>query len=302
MEKKIHVLQQKLGIDAIKLNEEMKLHTTFRTGGRADAFFTPRNEDELIDGLTYIQNEDIPYFILGNGSNLLVSDKGIEGVVIHLGKMMSEITVAGTTLTAQSGAMLSAVSAAALANGLAGLEFASGIPGTIGGAISMNAGAYGGEMKDTLLTVRVLTKDLKVVNLPAEALELAYRHSILQKQGYVLLSAMFSLQKGNAEEMKAYMNQLSEQRREKQPLQFPSAGSTFKRPEGYFAGKLVQDAGLKGKTIGGAQVSEKHAGFVINIGNATTTDVLDLIAFCQKEVKEKFDVQLETEVKYIGRK
>lgn len=302
MEKKIHVLQQKLGIDAIKLNEEMKLHTTFRTGGRADAFFTPRNEDELIDGLTYIQNEDIPYFILGNGSNLLVSDKGIEGVVIHLGKMMSEITVAGTTLTAQSGAMLSAVSAAALANGLAGLEFASGIPGTIGGAISMNAGAYGGEMKDTILTVRVLTKDLKVVNLPAEALELAYRHSILQKQGYVLLSAMFSLQKGNAEEMKAYMNQLSEQRREKQPLQFPSAGSTFKRPEGYFAGKLVQDAGLKGKTIGGAQVSEKHAGFVINIGNATTTDVLDLIAFCQKEVKEKFDVQLETEVKYIGRK
>ncbi len=301
MEEKIHILQKQLGTDAVTLNEEMKSHTTFRTGGMADAFFTPKNEEELIAGLSYIQKENIPYFVLGNGSNLLVSDQGIAGVVIHLGKLMSDISINETKLTAQCGAMLSAVSSAALANALTGLEFASGIPGTIGGAISMNAGAYGGEMKDTLVSVRVLTKDLQVVELTAEELELSYRHSILPERGYILLSATFVLGKGNPEEMKAYMNQLSEQRREKQPLQYPSAGSTFKRPEGYFAGKLVQDAGLKGKVIGGAQVSEKHAGFLINIGNATTADVLDLIAFCQQEVKKQFGVDLETEVKFIGR-
>lgn len=301
LEEKIRILQENLGTDVFKLNEDMKSHTTFRTGGLADAFFAPRNEKELIEGLADIQKQNIPYFVLGNGSNLLVSDLGVAGVVIYLGKNMSQVLVEGDILIAEAGAMLSSVSNMALKHGLAGLEFASGIPGTIGGAISMNAGAYGGEMKDTLLSVRVLTKDLVVIELPAEQLELSYRHSIVPEKEYILLSAKFSLPSGNVDEMKAYMNQLSEQRREKQPLQYPSAGSTFKRPAGYFAGKLVEDAGLKGKTIGGAQVSEKHAGFLINIGNATTTDILDLIAYCQKEVKQKFGVDLEPEVKFIGR-
>ncbi len=301
MEDTIQILQEKLGADVLKLKEEMKLHTTFRTGGFADAFFTPRNEAELVKGLQWIQELEIPYFVLGNGSNLLVSDLGIDGVVIYIGKNMSQISVENNVLTTQAGTMLSAVSGVALQNALTGLEFASGIPGTVGGAVSMNAGAYGGEIKDTLVSVRVLTKNLEVLELSADALDLSYRHSSLQKNEYILLSATFSLQNGNADEMKTYMNQLSEQRREKQPLQYPSAGSTFKRPEGYFAGKLVQDAGLKGKTIGGAQVSEKHAGFLINTGNATTTDILDLIAHCQKTVKEQFDVDLETEVKFIGR-
>ncbi len=302
LEQYIHVLQQQFDEEILKQNEPMRLHTTFRTGGLADLYFTPRNIVELQTGISLMQKESIPYFILGNGSNLLVSDKGIAGVVIHIGKNMSQISVEGNTIVAEAGAMLSAVSAAALSGGLTGLEFASGIPGTVGGAISMNAGAYGGEMKDTLVSVRVLTNDLNMVELPSSALELSYRHSILPEKGYILLSATFVLPEGDPEKIKAYMQELSTQRREKQPLQYPSAGSTFKRPEGYFAGKLVQDAGLKGKSIGGAQVSEKHAGFLINTGDATTTDILQLIAHCQKEVQAKFGVFLDTEVKFIGRK
>ena len=197
---------------------------------------------------------------------------------------------------------MSAVAAKAADAGLTGMEFASGIPGSIGGAVVMNAGAYGGEMKDVLVSVDVLTKDLEIKTIPAGELELGYRHSIVPKAGYIVLGAKMKLEKGKEAAIRGRMAELAEQRREKQPLQYPSAGSTFKRPAGYFAGKLVQDAGLKGKTIGGAQVSEKHSGFLINIGGATAQDILDLIAFCQKEVENQFGVALETEVKIVGEK
>ena len=220
--------------------------------------------------------------------------------MIQIYNRMAEIMIEGNTIHTKGGALLSAVAARAADKGLSGLEFASGIPGSIGGAVVMNAGAYGGEMKDVLASVDVLTQDLEIKTIPAAELNLGYRCSSIPEKGYIVLGATLQLKKGNVAEIRGRMAELAEQRRAKQPLQYPSAGSTFKRPEGYFAGKLVQDAGLKGKTIGGAQVSEKHSGFLINIGGATAQDILDLIAFCQKEVKDKFGVTLETEVKIVG--
>ena len=227
-------------------------------------------------------------------------DKGIRGAVVQLSGRMSALETDGTALYAEGGALLSAAAAKAAKAGLTGLEFASGIPGSIGGAVMMNAGAYGGEMKDVLESVDVLTRDLRRETLPVEQIGLSYRHSGLAERGDIVLGVRFRLGQGDPQAIQARMAELAEQRREKQPLQYPSAGSTFKRPEGYFAGKLIQDAGLKGKTIGGAQVSEKHAGFLINTGNATAGEMLELIAFCQRTVEEKFGVRLETEVRIVG--
>lgn len=300
MEKAICKLRDILGEDAVKLSEPMAAHTSFRMGGPADLFLTPGSAKELAEAIGILRQYGIPIFILGNGSNLLVRDKGVRGAVLQLSGRMSAIHTEGTALYAEGGALLAAVAAKAAEEALAGLEFASGIPGSVGGAVIMNAGAYGGEMKDVLESVDILTEDLRRETLPASLLELSYRHSILAERGDIVLGAKFRLEKGEPQAIRARMAELAEQRREKQPLQYPSAGSTFKRPEGYFAGKLIQDAGLKGRTIGGAQVSEKHAGFLINTGAATAGDMLELIACCQRTVQEKFGVWLETEVKIIG--
>lgn len=300
MEKAIEKLCGVLGSDAVRLEEPMKAHTSFRTGGPAELFLTPENAAQLAEAIRILRRHEIPVFILGNGSNLLVRDKGIRGAVVQLSGRMSALETDGTALYAEGGALLSAAAAKAAEAGLTGLEFASGIPGSIGGAVMMNAGAYGGEMKDVLESVDVLTRDLRRETLPVEQIGLSYRHSGLAERGDIVLGVRFRLGQGDPQAIQARMAELAEQRREKQPLQYPSAGSTFKRPEGYFAGKLIQDAGLKGKTIGGAQVSEKHAGFLINTGNATAGEMLELIAFCQRTVEEKFGVRLETEVRIVG--
>lgn len=279
MKKAIEELRGVLGSSAVRLEEPMKAHTSFRIGGLAELFLTPENAGQLAETIRILRQHEIPVFILGNGSNLLVRDKGIRGAVIQLSGRMSALETDGTALYAEGGALLSAAAAKAAEAGLTGLEFASGIPGSIGGAVIMNAGAYGGEMKDVLESVDVLTRDLRRETLPVEQLGLSYRHSSLAERGDIVLGARFRLEQGEPQAIQARMAELAEQRREKQPLQYPSAGSTFKRPEGYFAGKLIQDAGLKGKTIGGAQVSEKHAGFLINTGNATAGEMLELIAF-----------------------
>ena len=295
-----HRLLEAAGSDHVLRDEPMAVHTTFRIGGPADYFVEPADASALAKGIALCREVDVDYFVTGNGSNLLVRDKGIRGAVIQIYNRMAEITIEGNTIHTKGGALLSAVAARAADKGLTGLEFASGIPGSIGGAVVMNAGAYGGEMKDVLASVDVLTQDLEIKTIPAAELNLGYRYSSIPEKGYIVLGATLQLKKGNIAEIRGRMAELAEQRRAKQPLQYPSAGSTFKRPEGYFAGKLVQDAGLKGKTIGGAQVSDKLSGFLINMGGATAQDILDLIAFCQKEVKDKFGVTLETEVKIVG--
>lgn len=284
----------------IYIDELMKKHTTFRVGGKADYFVTPETSVEVEQIVALCRSLGMPYYILGNGSNLLVSDKGYRGVVIQIYKSMSQITIAGTCIMVQAGALLSKIGNAALDAGLTGFEFAAGIPGTMGGAVVMNAGAYGGEMKDILETVTVLTPEGDVLTLRNEELELGYRTSIVAKKGYIVLEATIRLEHGEKAEIKARMDELKVQRTTKQPLEYPSAGSTFKRPEGYFAGKLIQDAGLRGFQVGGAQVSEKHCGFVINKDNATADDVAELMRQVSEKVMEKFGVKLEPEVKRLG--
>lgn len=287
--------------DALILTEEpMKCHTTFRIGGPADIYVEP-DFPSIIPLIQYLKEQDVPFTMIGNGSNLLVSDKGIEGVVISLGKKSADITIDGDKMIVQAGAMLSTVANTAADNGLTGLEFASGIPGTIGGAVYMNAGAYGGEMKDVLESVLVLTEDFKQKMMTPEELELSYRHSSLMENGGYVLSAVIKLQPGNKSEIKAKIDDIRAQRTAKQPLNYPSAGSTFKRPEGYFAGKLIDDAGLRGYSVGGAQVSEKHCGFVINKDKATAADVLKLMNDVDDIVYEMFGVHLTPEVRIIGR-
>lgn len=300
MEHLIRELREVLGAASLKPNEPMREHTTFRVGGTADIFIRPESIKELCLSLEILHQHKTPVLVMGNGSNLLVRDKGIRGAVLQICHRAPKITVEGDILHAAGGALLSTVAAAAAEYALSGLEFASGIPGTVGGAVVMNAGAYGGEMRDVLLSVDVLTPSLEIKTVPTAELDLGYRHSNIPAKGYIVLGATLRLKAGDAAAIRSRMAELSAQRREKQPLQYPSAGSTFKRPTGYFAGKLLQDAGLKGKTVGGAQVSEKHAGFLINTGGATAQDILDLIALCQKEVKEKFGVTLEPEVKIVG--
>lgn len=289
-----------LGSDNVKQQEPMSRHTTFRIGGPADFYLCPHSTKEVQEIVEICKEEKLPYFVLGNGSNLLVSDKGYRGVVIQLWKNFSDITVKDCCIQAKAGALLSKVATEALEAGLTGMEFASGIPGTIGGAAFMNAGAYGGEMKDIIKSVKVLDTQGEVRVLPKEELKMGYRTSIVKEKGYTVLSVELELSKGNREEIRNTMEDLKERRTSKQPLEMPSAGSTFKRPEGYFAGKLIMDSGLRGFSVGGAQVSEKHCGFVVNKGGATAMDVLTLIREVQRRVKEQFGVDLETEVRFLG--
>ncbi|MCP1103642.1 UDP-N-acetylmuramate dehydrogenase [Aequitasia blattaphilus] len=289
-----------LSRENVLINEDMKNHTTFQVGGPADYYLCPTNIEDLKRVLSICKEENLPYYVLGNGSNLLVGDKGYRGVIIETHENLNKIQIEGTQIRAMAGAGLSKVANRALSEGLTGMEFASGIPGSIGGACVMNAGAYGGEMKDILCQVLVLTPEGEVVEIKKEDMELGYRTSLFAKKHLIVLEATLCLEKGNSEEIKERMDSLTEQRTTKQPLEYPSAGSTFKRPEGYFAGKLIQDAGLSGKRIGGAMVSEKHNGFVINAGGATTKDITDLMDFIIKTVKEKHGVILEPEVKRLG--
>ena len=291
---------REFGSDRVLLEEPMKRHTTFRIGGPAEVFVMPGNLEEVQRILEICRTEDLPYFILGNGSNLLVSDRGYRGVVIQLDRNFGEVKVEGTEIHASAGALLSTIAVAARRASLTGFEFAGGIPGTLGGAVVMNAGAYGGEMKDVLRKVMVMDQSGKVFEIPAEELQMGYRTSIIKTAGYIVLGAVLSLKEGNLEEIKMLTRKLSEQRTSKQPLEYPSAGSTFKRPEGYFAGKLIMDSGLRGYRVGGAQVSEKHCGFVINTGDATAEDVRSLMKHGTEIVYAKFGVTLEPEVKFLG--
>ena len=286
--------------DSILIDEPMSRHTTFRVGGPADFFVTPKAKEEVRDVIRICKEAGMPYYIIGNGSNLLVSDAGYRGVIVQIYKEMNEVKVEGDLVKAQAGALLSGIAAKALGAELSGFEFASGIPGTIGGACVMNAGAYGGEMKDVLESVTVLTGEGKIIELGRNELELGYRTSVIAKKGYIVLGAVLKLERGDGEKIKTYMDELKEKRVTKQPLEYPSAGSTFRRPEGYFAGKLIEDAGLRGFQVGGAQVSEKHCGFVINRDHATAADIMELMRQVQIRVKENSGVDLEPEVKRLG--
>ena len=283
----------------VRINEPMMKHTSFRAGGAARWFAVPETAEELKAVLAACRKADTPWYVIGNGSNLLVSDKGFPGVIISTDKF-DRLEVNGTEISVGAGVMLSKLANTAYKAGLTGLEFAAGIPGTVGGACVMNAGAYGSEMINVLKSVTVLTPEGTVEALPAESLELGYRTSVIPKKGYLVLEAVMSLTEGNMEESKALMDDLAFRRKDKQPLEFPSAGSTFKRPAGHFAGKLIEDCGLKGFTVGGAQVSEKHAGFVINKGGATASDIYNLCKEVEKRVKAEFGVSLEMEVKLLG--
>lgn len=293
-------LNNVIGKDSILIDEPMSRHTTFRVGGPADFFVTPKAKEEVRDVIRICKEAGMPYYIIGNGSNLLVSDAGYRGVIVQIYKEMNEVKVEGDLVKAQAGALLSGIAAKALGAELSGFEFASGIPGTIGGACAMNAGAYGGEMKDVLESVTVLTGEGKIIELGRNELELGYRTSVIAKKGYIVLGVALKLECGDGEKIKTYMDELKEKRVTKQPLEYPSAGSTFKRPEGYFAGKLIEDAGLRGFQVGGAQVSEKHCGFVINRDHATSADICNLMDQVSEIIFEKFGVRLEAEVKKIG--
>ncbi|MGX4601459.1 UDP-N-acetylmuramate dehydrogenase [Faecalimicrobium sp. JNUCC 81] len=284
----------------IKLDEPMKKHISFRVGGPADILVKPRTEEQLRGVFSLIKKENIPYLVIGNGSNLLIKDGGIRGIVIEISDNFNSFNIEGNKLTVQSGALLSIVGKAVLRAELKGFEFAAGIPGTIGGALAMNAGAYGGEMKDMVKSVRLMDTDGNIVEFSSEEMEFGYRRSILSKTDYVVLSAEIELEKGNYDEIKTKMADFTQRRVTKQPLSLPSAGSTFKRPEGYFAGKLIEDSGLRGLTLRGAQVSEKHCGFVVNLGNANAKDLLDLMYVVKSTVKTKFGIMLEEEVKILG--
>lgn len=286
--------------ELVRVDEPMKKHTSFKIGGPADLLLLPRGEADLVKILKICKDNEAPIFIMGNGSNLLVGDKGLRQVVIKIADNYNEVEIKGTTVVAQAGILLSTLAKKILRESLGGFEFASGIPGTLGGALAMNAGAYGGEMKDIVKGCRVLDQEGSILQLSGDELELGYRTSIIQKNNYIVLSVELELYQEDYNKIKERINELTVQRTTKQPLHLPSAGSVFKRPPGYFAGKLIQDCNLKGARIGGAQVSELHSGFIVNVGEATALDVLSLIKLIQKEVKSQFGVDLETEVKMIG--
>lgn len=297
----LEYLEQFIPKENIVLNESMNRHTTFRIGGDAAVFITVTKEEELIKLVSYLYKTEREFFVLGNGSNLLVGDRGYDGVVVHLGKEYSQISVSDNSMEIQAGALLSAVAKKAMEHGLSGLEFASGIPGTMGGAVVMNAGAYDGEMKQVVREVHVVDKQGEILVLDNDTMEFGYRTSILKNRPFVVSKVVLTLNKDEPENIKVRMEELSRKRREKQPVEYPSAGSTFKRPENYFAGKLIMDAGLRGFRIGGAQVSEKHCGFVINKGNAMAADVREVIAEIQERVKRQYGVELEPEVIFLGK-
>ncbi len=284
-----------------KALEPMSLHTSFKIGGNADLFVSPSNKAVLCEIIGFLKERDIPYFILGKGSNLLVSDKGIEGVVISL-LSLNDITVDGCIVKADAGASLATVCNVCLENSLKGLEFAYGIPGTVGGALYMNAGAYGGEMSQVVVSAEILKSDGNVETVMLQDMALGYRTSCFKDNGAVILSVSFKLEKGTDNEIKTLMQDYLLRRKTKQPLEYPSAGSTFKRPEGYFAGALIEKNGLKGKSVGNAEVSEKHAGFVINKGGATQSEVSALMKHIADVVKENDGVTLEPEVIFVGRR
>ena len=288
-----------LGEEKVKVDEPMKRHTTFRIGGPADYFLLPSSEEELSGILKICKNEELPYFILGNGSNLLVSDEGYRGVIIQLYRNYGDITVKGNEIHATAGALLSQIAAAAKNASLTGFEFAGGIPGTLGGAVVMNAGAYGGEMKDVVYSVSHITNSGDIGRIEAENLEFGYRTSVYRKNGCIITGAVFKLKKDDPEEIQNRMNDYMNRRSAKQPLEYPSAGSVFKRPEGAFAGALIEQCGLKGKTVGGAQVSEKHAGFIINKSKATANDVKQLVSEIQKTVEDETGYKLECELIFL---
>ncbi|MCR5797574.1 MAG: UDP-N-acetylmuramate dehydrogenase [Eubacterium sp.] len=281
-------------------NEELGKHSTFKIGGPAKYYAIPSGVDEVKEAIEYARNKNLPYLIIGKGSNILFHDRGYDGVVIEIGSKMQIIErIDDLNIRAEAGASLSALSNYAANASLAGLEFAAGIPGTVGGGVTMNAGAYGGEIVDCIQSATVLDKDGNVRVLQANELDLSYRSSIIQKEDYIVLDATFQLIPGDENDIRATMRDYNGRRRDKQPLEYASAGSTFKRPKDNFAGKLIEDAGLKGYSVGDAQVSEKHCGFVVNKGNATYSDVKAVIEHVQKVVKEQFDVELETEVKIV---
>ncbi len=286
--------------EQIHIKEPMSRHTTFRTGGPADWYVEPEQLNELKDILTACREENVPYYILGNGSNLLVGDGGYRGVMIALGPGFAEVGADGCRIRARAGALLAAPVKLALERGLTGLEFAAGIPGSVGGAVVMNAGAYGSEISRVLKSATLLTQEGEIRDLPASDLELGYRTSCVQGMNAIVLEAVFELEESDPVQIRARMDELTARRREKQPLQFASAGSTFKRPPGYFAGRLIEESGLKGFSIGGAQVSEKHSGFIINRHQATSADILQLCREVQRRVREKQGVELELEVRLVG--
>ena len=296
----LEILQKLVGTEQVWAQEPMKKHTTFRVGGCARYLVEPGDVQQLSAVVNACREQKVPYYVVGNGSNLLVSDAGYNGVIIHLFKNMSEIRTEGNHMILQAGALLARAARTACREGLSGLEFASGIPGTVGGALVMNAGAYGGEIKDIASVVTVLEKDGGIRKLTNDEMEFSYRHSCAIEREYLILEAEFLLQKADSDDIRRNMDELKEKRLLKQPLEYPSAGSTFKRPEGYFAGKLIMDAGLAGFCVGGAEVSKKHCGFVINKGGASAADILSVIRHVQKTVKERFGVELKPEVKLLG--
>ena len=299
-----HKLSEAAGADHILKDEPMSAHTTFRIGGPADYFVVPEDAASLGRGVALCRAEGVDYFITGNGSNLLVGDGGYRGVVFHICHTMNDVAYEekGTELLVEAGAgvMLSSLARQVSSKGYTGFEYATGIPGTLGGGVTMNAGAYGGEISDNLLWAELMDETGAVLRLERDRLKLSYRHSVMMEQPLVVLRAGFSFTKGDAMAITEKVAELSRSRKEKQPLEYPSAGSTFKRPEGYFAGKLIQDCGLKGFSVGDAMVSEKHSGFVINVGHATAADVMTLIRHVQQEVDRQFCVRIEPEVRMIG--
>ena len=297
----VRLISEVVSPSKVRTDEPMSRHTTFRIGGKADLLVEPAEVNQVEAVLKLLRQMQLPYLVIGNGSNLLVGDKGVRGAVVKLGNEFSAHDIEGEIITAQSGLKLSRLANFALGNCMTGLEFAAGIPGTVGGALYMNAGAYGGEMKQVVQEVTFLDEKGNRRTISGGECEFGYRSSIFSRRtDWVILSCKLALKPGNPESIKATMEDLAERRTSKQPLNYPSAGSTFKRPEGYFAGKLIQDAGLMGFRVGGASVSEKHAGFVINDRNATAKDVLELIEAVQNKVEEKFGVRLEPEVRLIG--
>ncbi len=284
----------------IILNEPMSRHTTFRVGGEAACLIKVPDSERLFKLIHFLGQTGHDYFLLGNGSNLLVSDSGYNGIILKLEESFEEVQTDGLKIIAGAAAPLSQVAKLAMEEGLKGMEFASGIPGTLGGAIVMNAGAYDGEMKQIVKEVNVMDRQGNILTLNNETMEFGYRSSVIRNRPFIVLSAVLSLEEGDKEEIKQKMKSLAEKRREKQPLEYPSAGSTFKRPEGYFAGKLIMEAGLRGFSIGGAKVSDKHCGFIVNTGNATAQDIFEVIQEVQERVKEQFGVWLEPEVIRLG--
>lgn len=289
-----------IGEENILVDEPMKNHTSFKIGGPADILVTPTDENQLKEIIKYIKQENIPYFLMGNGSNLLVRDGGIRGIVVKIAQNYNKFEINENIIKAQSGILLSTLAKHIAKNCYKGFEFASGIPGTLGGAIAMNAGAYGGEMKDVVHSVKVLNQQGEIVEIPNEQMDFGYRTSLVNKEKLIVLEVNLSLEKGKYEDIKNILDDLTVKRTTKQPLNVPSAGSTFKRPDGYYAGKLIEDSGLKGVRLKGAQVSDKHSGFVVNAGGATAQDIIELIEFIKKTVYDKFKVELNEEVKIVG--